>query len=162
MVRLVHARVCVLETRSPVCVLNCMRSLDARGNRSLCIVPSSSLANPFLLPSSPFSFPHGWIVPLLLALSSPIFSLRPVAPLLSPFLSRYLCLRCPRELVLGHSKRLSRARNNATHREKKRGGRETVRPRKPIKRAISRGGKMVKFFWKFVRWISFPSRYGEG
>lgn len=67
MVRLVHARVCVLETRSPVCVLNCMHSLDvARGrggegegkdlSLSLLLL-SSFFVNPFP-PSSLFLFPE--------------------------------------------------------------------------------------------------------
>lgn len=64
MVRLVHARVCVLETRSPVCVLNCMHSLDvARGrggegaqdlSPSLLLL-SSFFVNPFLPPRHFFS-----------------------------------------------------------------------------------------------------------
>ena len=65
MVRLVHARVCVAgNTASPpprplfrVCVLNCMRSLDARGKQED-LSPRSSflfvpLFNPFLPPPPP-------------------------------------------------------------------------------------------------------------
>ena len=110
---------CVLETRSPVCVLNCMHSLDvARGrggegegkdlSPSLLLL-SSFFVNPFP-PSSPFLFPESSssssLPPLAYFLASTTGA-SPPSPSLSPSLSldRFFCLWCPRELVLGHSKR---------------------------------------------------------